>query len=144
MVWIGTGSKGRLEELCRGNQMIILSPSSKFRVRYEVAKGQPYSYLEKMILKAISEQCNSQESLAEIFKIHPRLIIQSLVTLTQAGWIALGNSPDKQFIITPVGKSALTDEKLPEFIEKSTRSFYVVLDRVTGIVVAENQVPYTN
>lgn len=124
--------------------MILLSPSSKFRVRYEVAEGQPYSHLDRMILKAVAEGSCTQDSLVKVFNVHHRLVIQSLVTLTQAGWIALGNSPEEQFLITPLGKSALTDDKLPEFIEKSTRNFYVILDRTTGLVVAENQVPYTN
>ena len=65
--------------------MIVLIPVSRFRVRYEVAAGFPYSQLDSLVLRAVGEGSTSLEKLVETFQVHPRLLIQSLVTLTHTG-----------------------------------------------------------
>ena len=43
--------------------MIVLVPVSRYRVRFEVASGRPYSVLERLVLDAVREGVTSLEPL---------------------------------------------------------------------------------
>ncbi|MBN2286671.1 MAG: hypothetical protein JXI43_09510 [Tissierellales bacterium] len=124
--------------------MIVLVPVTRFRIKYELAEGLPYSNLERLLLEAVNEDFTSLEGLVSNFKLHPRLIVQSLITLTQAGWLALGKSSEQQFVLTSAGRKALEKEDLPEWREIIPRMIYVLLDCVTGTVILEGQVQYVS
>jgi len=121
--------------------MIILSPVSKYRIEYEVAEGVPYSHLDRMIHKAVQENLGSLAALEKTFRVHKSLIIQSLVNLTQIGWIALGTTSDQQFVITPAGKAALAENDIAALIQRTPRKYDVFLDLVTGAVLPFRHVP---
>lgn len=122
--------------------MIVLVPVSRFRVKYELAVGYPYSQLERLVLQSIGEGLASIDDLVNTFQLHPRLLIQSLVGLTHAGWIALGGSQAQQFVLTPQGQRALEKGQIPESIAVIPRQTYVLLERVTGSVIPEGEAQY--
>ncbi|MEN6326379.1 MAG: hypothetical protein ABFD18_09255 [Syntrophomonas sp.] len=122
--------------------MILFVPVTRFRVNYSLAQGLPYSHLDGLLLEAIETGLTSLEKLIDNFHLHPRLLVQSLVTLAQTGWVALGSSPEEQFILTPSGVHALTNNDLPPFREITSRFAYVLMECVNGMVVLENQVQY--
>lgn len=122
--------------------MIVLVPVSRFRLIYEVTEGLPYSQLERLVLRAVGEGVTSKEELVKTFQIHPRLLIESLMTLTHTGWVALGDTNDKQFVLTPEGQMALKKDQLPDSIVVSSKRAFVLLERITGTVIPEGEVRY--
>ena len=122
--------------------MIILLPVSRFRVVYTLAEGYPFSTLDRLVLRAISEGVTTRRRLVETFFVHPRLLIESLVGLTHAGWVALGGSSEQEFVVTPEGRRAVERETEHDlrFLMRRTTSLY--LERVTGAVVAQGEVRY--
>jgi hypothetical protein len=122
--------------------MIVLIPVSRFRLVYEVTEGVPYSQLERLVLRAVGEGITSKEELVKTFQIHPRLLIESLMTLTHTGWVALGDSHEKQFVLTPEGHTALKKDEIPESIVVRSRRAFVLLERITGTVIPEGEVRY--
>lgn len=124
--------------------IIVLVPVSKFRVHYAVARGSPYSKLDQLVLEAVNQGLSTQQSLVETFRIHPRLIVQSLITLIEAGWIALGLRADQQFVVTSAGRLSLTkgEDSLPEATVVRQRTTYLLFDCVTGSVFLESSVQY--
>lgn len=124
--------------------MIVLVPVSRFRVKYEVAAGYPYSELERLVLQSVGEGVASIAELVKTFQVHPRLLIQSLVTLTHAGWVALGSSAERQFVLTRDGQQALEKEQIPESIQIEQRKAYVLMERVTGMVLPEGEAQYVS
>ena len=69
--------------------MIVLLPVSRYRVRYQVASGRPYSFFERFILEGVRDGYSSLETLERTFRVHRRVLIEGLVTLVQAGWVAI-------------------------------------------------------
>lgn len=122
--------------------MIFLVPVSRFRVHYEVAEGFPFSQLQRLILRAVADGVCSKDKLVDTFRIHPRLLIEALVTLTHAGWVALGHTSDKQFLLTPAGSRAVETKELPESTAVNRRHTYVLLERLSGSVIPEGEVRY--
>ncbi len=122
--------------------MVVLLPISRFRVNYELASGQPFSALDRLILRLIGEGGASQGKLVETFHIHPRLVIESVVGLCQAGWVAMGSSEAPQFLLTPEGKAALSGESLPEMTSVHRRTANVLMERVTGALMLQGETSY--
>jgi hypothetical protein len=123
-------------------KIIVLIPVSRYKVTYEVAEGLPYSHLERLTLAAVGQGISTVEVLSDVFQLHPRLIIQALITLTQSGWLALGSSIDAQFALTAEGKEALRQEQLPESTNIVRRHTYIIAEHVTGSVVPEHETQY--
>ena len=101
--WFGTGPRSayRIYNTLRGcTVVIVLIPLSRFRISFEVAAGRPYSQLERLMLRAIAEGANELTKIEETFQVHPRLIVEALVTLTHAGWLSIGGSGHEGFVLT--------------------------------------------
>jgi len=113
--------------------MIVLVPVSQFSVRYEVVGGRPYSRFEQLVLRAIDGGLTSLGELEQEFKLHSRLIIEALVTLTQAGWIAVG---ERGFSLTEEGRRAVLSGELPETRISEERRGRVLMERLTGGVIS--------
>lgn len=122
--------------------MIVFLPLSPFRVHYQVATGRPYSKLENLVMKAIYQGTSRPEELKDIFQVHPRLIIEALVTLTQAGWIAVGGNGS--FVLTTVGRQAIRSGALPKSIMVVDRTSSVIMERLTGGLVTGTAVRFIN
>lgn len=124
--------------------MIVLIPINRYKVTYSVAEGLPFSALDRLILNAVASGATNQENLVKMFELHPRLIIQSLISLTEAGWIALGSTEDHEFVITPAGRHSLQSQEpqLPPTLTIKPRTSFVVVERTTGAVILENHIQY--
>lgn len=113
--------------------MIVLLPISQFGVRYEVVGGRPYSRFEQLVLRAIEGGVNSLVGLEQEFQIHSRLVIEALVTLTQAGWIAVG---ERGFSLTEDGRRASSSDEKPETRVSEEGRGRVLMERLTGGVIS--------
>lgn len=124
--------------------MITLVPISRFRITYEVAAGRPFSQLERMILRAIQEGASDVGGLQKTFEVHPRLLIEGLVTLTQAGWLAVGGPGRAGFVLTSEGREAAGSQRAPSTIAVSSRRAFVVMERLTGGLIANDEVRFVS
>ncbi len=113
--------------------MIVLIPVSRFRVAYEIARGRPYSRLERRVLEAISDGGTTLRALTATFQVHERLLIESVVTLVNAGWVAVAGGPEATFVLTAEGKAAIDTGRDPlSVVVSQARPHIVLLERVTG------------
>ena len=128
--------------------MIVFIPISVFRVPYEVAAGRPYSYLERLVLEAVSQDTREMEGLCDIFGVHRRIVIEVLVTLMYAGWIALearAEGTGNQYCITQAGIRAIESSKgaqkvLPAATAIRKASISVVMERTLGQIARNSEV----
>lgn len=124
--------------------MITLVPVSRFRVTYEVAAGRPFSQLERMILRAIREGTTELVDLQKTFEVHPRLLIEGLVTLTHAGWLAVGGTGREGFVLTSEGNEAAGSDRAPSTTEVSSRRAFVVMERLTGALISNDEMRFAS
>lgn len=112
--------------------MIVLLPITRYRVRYQVAMGRPYSFFERLVLEAVSSGQTSLDALESTFRIHRRVLIESIVTLMQAGWVAFDTKTHALVSTTAGAKAIERPGELPRNITVAERSDYVVGERVYG------------
>ena len=124
--------------------MIVLVPLSRFRIEYEVAAGRPFSQFERLILRAIKEGASELSELRTTFQVHPRLLIEGLVTLTHAGWLAVGGPGHEGFVLTSGGHEAAASEEPPSTTEVTARQASVVMERISGALIANNEVRFAS
>lgn len=120
--------------------MLLALPVSRFRVDYQIASGRPYSAFERMVLQAVHEGAGSINELQGIFSVHPRLILEALVTLVQAGWLALGGASRQDFMLTVSGRQAITSGIEPRSRNVEPKSTMIVLERLTGALISGRDV----
>jgi len=120
--------------------MIAFVPISRYTVEYQLASGRPYSDFERLLLEAVQEGHSSLGGLADVFRVHRRVIVEGLVTLMQAGWITI--KPDSStFDVTSFGKQAIQQsDRLPPGIFISDRTASVILERVANQVALSSEV----
>ncbi|MGW5218726.1 hypothetical protein ACWEQA_12750 [Nocardia sp. NPDC004085] len=120
--------------------MIVLLPVSKFRVPYDLARGKPYSRLEHMVLNVVAEGGATLQSLAEAFHVHDRLLVQAVVTLINAGWVAVRGGPQASFVLTGAGHAAISGDRQPvSVIVETARPGIVVMERHSGQVARQSE-----
>ena len=112
--------------------MIAFLPVARYEVEFQVASGRPFSSFERLLLTAIHENHGTLDSLADLFKLHRRIVIEGVVTLMQAGWVCLG-ADGSSFVTTGAGRLACSgSEELPITIVVSNRSTTLLLEKVSG------------
>lgn len=120
--------------------MIALIPVSRFRVDYELASGRPYSKLEEVVLHAIGDGIGTKDDLKRTFEVHPRLVTEAIVTLIQAGWVALAGPG---LVLTAEGQQAVEAGGTPRSISVvPAPAAFVVLERVSGLLASNLEVRY--
>ena len=126
--------------------MIVLVPLSRFGVTYEVAAGRPFSEFERLILRAIQEGTTEVAALLDIFKVHPRLLTEGLVTLTYAGWVSIGGPGHDGLVLTDSGTEAANSDsdEPPSTIDVSSGWASVVMERVTGALIPSQEVQFAS
>jgi hypothetical protein len=122
--------------------MLTLIPISRFRVDYQLASGRPYSEFERLVLHAISGGACTVSELQDIFAVHPRLILEALVTLTHAGWLAVGSAGSGDFLLTSAGRDAIKAGRAPRSRLIEPRYTWIVMERITGALINSNDVRY--
>jgi hypothetical protein len=95
-----------------------------------------------MILTAIQQGASTLGGLQETFQVHPRLLIEGLVTLTQAGWLALGGAGREGFVLTSEGREAAGSDRPPSTTAVSKRQTFVLTERLTGGVISNSEVRF--
>ncbi|RST13543.1 hypothetical protein E2C00_08735 [Streptomyces sp. WAC05374] len=123
--------------------MIVLVPVSMFRVSYQVAQGRPYSRLERRVLEAIAAgEGVTLTSLCDTFRVHERLMVEAVVTLVGAGWVAVTNGREATFVLTDEGQKACTSGQDPASVTVLAASpCTVIFDRTTGQLARRGEVP---
>lgn len=124
--------------------MIVLVPLSRFRITYEVAAGRPFSQFERLILRAIKEGASELSELRDEFQVHPRLLIEGLVTLTHAGWLAIGGPGHEGFLLTSGGREAATSDQPPSTTEVASRQASIVMERLSGALISNREVRFAS
>ncbi|RLK23805.1 hypothetical protein DER29_1682 [Micromonospora sp. M71_S20] len=120
--------------------MIVLLPVSRFRVPYDLARGKPYSRLEHMVLNAVADGGATLRSLAEAFRVHDRLLVQAVVTLVNAGWVAVQGGPQASFVLTGAGREAVSGDREPvSVIVETARPGILVMERHSGQVARQSE-----
>jgi hypothetical protein len=113
--------------------MIVLIPVSRFRVPYEIARGRPYSKLERRVLEAIATGGATLRNLSAAFHVHERLLVESVVTLVNAGWVAVAGGAEATFVLTAEGNAAVDAGQDPvSVVVSQAKPHTVILERVTG------------
>nr|CCA88617.1 conserved hypothetical protein [Ralstonia syzygii R24] len=122
--------------------MTVLIPIDRYRVDYEIGYGTPFSSFDLIVLGAIAEdQGRGIADLARLLCLPQRVLVESVVSLTRIGWVAVGSS-DEEFEVTHAGRIAIEsgDPPRPEQIE--ARQNGVVMDRLTGQLATLRDVSY--
>lgn len=125
----------------------LLLPLNRYRVNYEIGAGRPYSDLDRLVLRAFKEEgARTINDLQNIFCLPNRLLVEVLVTLAQAGWIAISNDREGSFILTPQGSTALNSpgNKLPPGTSVCPAEAFIMMERVTGGLVSPSEIIYQN
>lgn len=124
--------------------MIVLLPLSRFRVPYDLARGKPYSQLEHMILNAVADGGATLRSLAGTFRVHERLVVEAVVTLVNAGWVAVQGGPQASFVLTGAGLAAASGDREPvSVVVEAAHPGVVVMERYSGQVARQSEArPY--
>jgi hypothetical protein len=113
-------------------------------VTFEVAAGRPFSELERLVLRAIAEGANDLQSMQIAFHVHPRILIEALVTLTQAGWVALSGAEGGGFLLTSDGARAFASNRPPSTTVTTTKHAFLLLERLTGGLIGNDEVRFRN
>jgi hypothetical protein len=127
--------------------MIVLVPVSMFNVPFTVAQGRPYSRLELRVLEDIAQRGGTDspatlQSLRETFHVHQRLLVEAVVTLIGAGWVAVADGREATFALTDEGAKASSSGKDPaSVVVRSGTPCTVIMDRTAGQVARRNEVP---
>lgn len=122
----------------------MLIPLSRFQVNYEVGSGRPYSDLDRLVLQAVADGATTVEQLSAIFKLPKRLLIEAIVTLARAGWVAV-DVAEGGFKATSAGGEAAQTGTIPPFCILRNVQAVVVMERLTGSLISERgDISYTN
>ena len=122
--------------------MICLVPISRFRVSFEVAAGRPFSQLERMVLRAIRGGVTVLDQMQTTFQMHPRILIEALVTLTQAGWVSFSSQEGGGFLLTSEGATATDEGQSPSTTTVTSKRAFLLLERLTGGIIGNDEIRF--
>ena len=122
--------------------MICLVPISRFRVSFEVGAGRPFSQLERMVLRAIKEGITVLDQMQTTFQVHPRILIEALVTLTQAGWVSFSSQEGGGFLLTSEGATATDEGQNPSTTTVTSKTAFLLLERLTGGIIGNDEIRF--
>lgn len=113
--------------------MNLFVPVTRFRVRYEIGAGNPYSELHALVLKAIaSGEATTERRLSELFLVPERLVIEILVGLSKVGLIAIETNPEQHLVATIQGRTALAEGGAGRYRAVRERTTNILMECVTG------------
>ncbi|SEO94494.1 phospholipase D-like domain-containing protein [Actinacidiphila rubida] len=128
--------------------MIVLVPVSMFSINFNVARGRPYSRLERRVLEEVAARAGvaphqgaTLTSLCHTFQVHERLMVEAVVTLVGAGWVAVTSGREAAFVLTDEGQQACSLGKDPaSVVVVSASPCTVVFDRTAGQLARRGEV----
>ena len=95
----------------------IAIPVALYPVRYETRRGRPYSGFERLVLDAVADGAGDIGELEELFGVHRRIVVECVVTLVQAGWVAV--AADGALVATAAGREAAHIGGIPRTTTRS-------------------------
>ncbi|WP_329035942.1 hypothetical protein OHT61_06755 [Streptomyces sp. NBC_00178] len=117
--------------------MRVLLPLHMYSVTYELAHGRPYSKLEELLLRAVSDLqgqagCTYRD-LRDVFKVHDRLLTEGLVTLIQEAWVVMvQEGREIRYLVTAEGQLTITHKRRPSKLRVRSNRASIVRERLTG------------
>lgn len=120
--------------------MIVYIPAIKYNVLYQVRDGRSYSALERRMLRVFAEELHSASAatIAKRLCINEAVVIEAVVTLLYAGWLALAQGGE--FVLTKEGREAAakpTDEH--DFFQDREFKEQVLMEAVTGTCMSSRE-----
>lgn len=113
----------------------VAVPVAVYTVTYEVRSGRPYSGFERMVLKAVVAGTTRLADLENTFAVQRRVLVEAIVTLVHAGWVALGGGPG-DLLPTAAGASAIADDRTPATVSiRRPPSARILMEQVHGELV---------
>lgn len=120
----------------------IAVPVAVFSVSYELRSGRPYSGFERLVLSAVVDGTTRLADLEATFAVHRRVLVESVITLVHAGWIALG-SGEADLIATQAGRSAITSDRPPSTVGiRRPQPVRVLMEQACGALVSSVAASY--
>lgn len=122
--------------------MILFLPVSRYRVSYDLCVGRPFSRFDHLVLRAISEGCGDLDNLNVMFRMHRSVLVGTVVTLVQSGWVGLKSMPSQSaYMVTPLGRDVLDHpDSLPPNTTVTRRTAWVVMERLEGQLARKGEV----
>jgi hypothetical protein len=81
--------------------------------------------------------------LVDLFHVHRRIVIEGLVTLMQAGWLALRPGQAHNFEVTDKGRQALKQPgALPPNISRTEQTGHLLMEQVRGQIASSQAVNF--
>ena len=94
------------------------------------------------MLRAIKQGVGGLDEMERTFQIHPRILIEALVTLTRAGWVSFSSQDAGGFRLTSEGARATDEEETPSTIVVASRTAFFLLERLTGGIIGNDEVRF--
>jgi hypothetical protein len=122
--------------------VIVLVPVAIYSVGYQVARGRPYSRLERRVLEEIASRGGvALNLLNQTFQVHERLLVESVVTLVGAGWVAVTSGREATFVLTEEGKKANESSGEPATVAVTNAApSRLVMEATTGQLARSGEV----
>jgi cardiolipin synthase len=113
----------------------VAIPVSRGKRRFHLDKGRTWSVVEHLILHAVVGKGKTVQVLADESLLPPRVIIEALIRLMDAGWVEFSQLSDGiHFRATDGGKLAAVKGELPTHPRRITRWRSFITDRLTGTI----------
>ena len=95
-----------------------------------------------MVLRAIKEGVTVLDRMQTTFQVHPRILIEALVTLTQAGWVSFSSQEGGGFLLTSEGATATEEGPIPSTTTVTPKTAFLLLERLTGGIISNHEVQF--
>ena len=94
------------------------------------------------MLRAIQQGVTALDEMQRTLQVHPRILIEALVTLTQAGWVSFASQDGGGFRLTSEGATATEEQETPSTIAVASRTAFFLLERLTGDIIGNEEVRF--
>lgn len=121
----------------------VAVPVLKGKRRFFIAKGRPWSLVEHVFLASLVVKPRTVDELASAANVPRRLVLEVLIRLMRAGWVALSQEPNGVvFSASESGKAVAGDEELPQVSKTMSRWMNFVIDKLTGTIYRSREMPF--
>lgn len=120
-----------------------LVPLSRYPINYTVARGEPFTEIDRFVLRAVREtQDWTLKRLEERFCLPPRLIIEIVVGLAKRGYIGLSGGSQPSLRVTALGHRMMTERRPPAAIKLHDRLSDVFIEKLRGQILLRHELTF--
>lgn len=106
-------------------------------VHAHIEQGMHWSVVEHLLLFALSRAPFTTETLARYARLPQTIVVEAVTRLMRAGWIDIVTDDGRtHFQASASGREEVLKESLTPIVRSVTRNLHFAVDRVTGAVVA--------